>query len=696
MKEVLLRKSYKTFRKWRLFVQKKISQVTMPEYTIFSIYAIVIGIIVGLAAVSFHTAIHLFNTYFFEKSTEGLYFLGAGAVIFLPAVGMFIQSMMIKFAPETAAKRGVGEVIKSVALRGGYIPFRTTLFHFIAPVICIGSGGTVGPEGPAAQLGGGVSSKFANLIGLSDSRRRVFTAAGSGAAISAIFNTPLGGIFFALEVVLMNDFHAPTFTALILASVTASAISRILLGDSSVFIFDSPGFTEYEQLYLFIILGLAAGILSVFFVRYSHYTSTLFKDNFLKKYPRWLVMTFIGLVVGVCGYFYSEVFGIGYIAINSILANQLTVSVVAVLLVMKFFLVPLMLNSGGFGGVFAPSLFIGACLGFIYAFALNHFFGFEVQSTTYILVAMGAVLGGINSIPLSSILIIFEMTKDYSYILPLMLAVIISTTLVQLLEKSSIHLKHLEDEGFKLSQGRDAGILRKILVKDVMRNDIVLIPENTSLPKLISQLIESPHGTFYIVNKEEVIVGRITENDLRPIITEYENLVDVIVARDIAKPDVNTVNEQYDLEQVLKLFGHEDIDQLPVVSVSEKNKILGTIWKQDIISAYNRESLKHNLADGLARELQTIEKGNKSRVAEGYSIIERTTKTSFVGKTLLQLRLRNRYGLEVLMIRKASSFLDESDSGKLVTPDPNYVIQRGDKLVLFGADEKVEETSNWQ
>ncbi|MCF8431589.1 MAG: hypothetical protein K9G34_06555, partial [Melioribacteraceae bacterium] len=164
----------------------------------------------------------------------------------------------------------------------------------------------------------------------------------------------------------------------------------------------------------------------------------------------------------------------------------------------------------------------------------------------------------------------------------------------------------------------------------------------------------------------------------------------------IAKPDVNTVNEQYDLEQVLKLFGHEDIDQLPVVSVSEKNKILGTIWKQDIISAYNRESLKHNLADGLARELQTIEKGNKSRVAEGYSIIERTTKTSFVGKTLLQLRLRNRYGLEVLMIRKASSFLDESDSGKLVTPDPNYVIQRGDKLVLFGADEKVEETSNWQ
>ena len=151
---------------------------------------------------------------------------------------MLILSIMTYLAPDTAKKKGVSEIIKAVALRGGYIPFRTTLFHFIAPVLCIGTGNTVGPEGPVAQLGGGISSKIGSIIGLSDTRRRIFTAAGAGAVISAVFNSPLGGIFFALEIVLLNDFQTPTFSALVFASVTASAISRIFLGNTPTFIFD--------------------------------------------------------------------------------------------------------------------------------------------------------------------------------------------------------------------------------------------------------------------------------------------------------------------------------------------------------------------------------------------------------------------------------------------------------------------------
>lgn len=266
----------------KIFLEK----ITFPEYTFFSFYAILIGAAAGLAAVSFHLSIEFFNKIFFENTKDDLFFLGSAAVIIIPAVGMLIQSAMIHLAPEISKKRGVIEIIKSVALKGGYIPLRNTIFHFLAPVICIGSGGTVGPEGPAAQLGGGVASKLATLFRLSDQKRRIFTAAGAGAAIAAIFNTPLGGVFFALEIVLLNDFHAPTFSALILASVTASAISRIFLGNESIFSFSVPHIGEYQNFYLFILIGLLCGLIGVLFLKYDTFASNLFKKKILKVLPR--------------------------------------------------------------------------------------------------------------------------------------------------------------------------------------------------------------------------------------------------------------------------------------------------------------------------------------------------------------------------------------------------------------------------
>jgi len=256
-----------------------LAKFAFPDYTFFIFFAVIIGAAAGLAAVFFHNSIEFFNTVFFEQTTEGLFFLGTAAVILLPAIGMLIQSVMIALARDTSRKKGVSEVIKATALRGGYIPFRTTLFHFFAPVICIGSGGTVGPEGPAAQLGGGVASKIGNFIGLSDSRRRIFTAAGAGAAIAAIFNTPLGGVFFALEIVMLNDFHTPTFSALIVASVTASAISRIFLGNESIFLFQTPEIGGYSNLYLYAILGLFAGLISILFIRYSNVIEHTFRKK---------------------------------------------------------------------------------------------------------------------------------------------------------------------------------------------------------------------------------------------------------------------------------------------------------------------------------------------------------------------------------------------------------------------------------
>ena len=677
------------FSRLKLVFQKGLSSIPIPEYALFSIYAILTGAVVGLAAVVFHESILLITEISFNNTPDYLYFL-------IPAGGMLILSIMSALAPDISKRKGVSEVIKAVALRGGYIPFRTTLFHFIAPVLCIGTGNTVGPEGPAAQLGGGLSSKIGSILGLSDSRRRIFTAAGGGAVISAVFNSPLGGIFFALEIVLLNDFQTPTFSALVLASVTASAISRIFLGDTPTFIFDEISIENYNELYLFAILGMAAGLLSILFIRYSDGVERIFKDIILKKVPAWIPMVTIGLIMGLCGYYYDGIFGIGYSEINKILAGAEVWDVILILLLMKFILVPLILYSGGFGGLFAPSLFIGACGGFLYAFGLNYFFGTDLNTTTYVLVGMGAVLGGVNSIPISAILIIFEMTKDYTFILPLMLAVILSTIIVQVFLKGSIHIKHLEREGYKISSGRETNILRSIFVEDVMRNEVYLIAEDTSIGELINKLLEEPQATFYTINKNGELAGAISENELRPIITEYQHIRETLIASDIAKPEVRTVLKSDDLDHTLKLFGNSNVDQLPVVLRSDPLRPIGTIWRDDIINAYNQESLKHNLTDELAENLKRIEKTKISKVSEGYSIVEKRSIPSFVGRSLAELRLRNKFGLEVLMIKQQmDAFSDSRDEFNIIMPDPDYILKEDDILVMFGSDKNISHINNW-
>ncbi|MDH7603808.1 MAG: chloride channel protein [Melioribacter sp.] len=667
-------------------IKKFFSQTIRNDFTLNIIYAVATGIIVGLSAVLFHNSIEFFNELFFHQTASGLFFLGAAAVIIIPAIGMLIQSVMIFLSPEYASKKGVTEVIKAVALNGNRIPFRSTIFNFLASVISIGSGNTVGPEGPAARLGGGIANKFAFVFKLPDNKKSILTAAGAGAAISAIFNTPIGGIFFALEIILLNEFSTTSVPILILSSISASAISRTFLGNESIFVFHSPNPGSYLYLYHYALLGVLAGIISFAFVSYSNKTEKIF-SRILKKIPQWIVMTSIGLLVGITGYFYKYIFGIGYNGINQILSGSLTFQVVLILLVLKFILVPLILNSGGFGGIFAPSLFIGACSGYLYGSGLNYLLGNQFDVTAFVLVGMGAVLGGINFIPISAILIIFEMTKDYSFILPLMLAVVTSTMFVQLTLKKSIHERYLEQQGYRISTTRDIKF-RLIPVKSVMRKDIVLISEDTLLPHLIKDLIESKQSVFYVVDKEGNLNGYISESELKELITEYESIRDILVARDISKNKIVTVLEDDTLDEVLKLFEIYDINEIPVIS-ADKKKVLGTISRNDIIAVYNKENLRAEIIEQLSFNLLKLEKVKRIKVFEGYSIIEKIPPQELIGKTLSQLDFRKNFGLEILMIKK-----DFSKNENIVFPHSNYVIEKDDKLILFGKDEDVDNFEN--
>jgi CIC family chloride channel protein len=678
--------------KIREFFKGKFRNLSLPDYLSFTIYSLLIGIVAGLSAVFFHNSIDFFNGLFFEQTAEGLFFLGAGAVIVLPAIGMLIQALMIKIAPVIAQKKGVPEVVKSVALRGGYIPLKTTIFHFLAPVICIGSGGTVGPEGPAAQLGGGVSSKICQLLGLSDVRRRVFTAAGSGAAIAAIFNTPLGGVFFAIELILLNDFSAPTLSAIILAAVSASTISRELLGGESVIVFSSTDAGSYHYLYMYMVLGIIGGLFSVLFLRYSNLTNYFFKKIlFPHLIPQWLIMIIVGLIMGISGYYYKDIFGIGYSGINNIIAGTVLWKVVLVLFALKFLLVPLIINSGGFGGMFAPSLFMGACIGFLFATGANYFLGMNLDTTTYILVGMGTMLGGINTIPITAILMIFEMTQEYSFMLPLMLAVIVSTIISRLVQKKSFHLRHLEEQGYQVNEGRERNILKSILIRDLELKPLNSIKETTRLPDLINKLIKGPGSSLYVINDENRITGVITEVELKNIMTEYENVKDFIVATDIANPNLVFLAPEDNLDYVLRLFSKVNADSLPVINDDDENKILGAVSRSEILEIYNLETLKANLAEGLSEDIKSIREIGTSSVATGYSITEKIVLPEMIGKSLRELKIRSIFGLEVLMIKHSNELFDDTEIEEtIISAEPDYKLKVGDKLVIFGKDENIK------
>ena len=223
------------------------------------------------------------------------------------------------------------EVIKSVSMRNGKIPFKTTLFHFLAPAICIGTGGTVGPEAPAAQTGAGTVAAVGELLGISESKLKIFTAAGAGAAIAAVFNTPLAGIFFAIEVILLNDIHASALSAFLLSSVSASAVSRAILGNEPRFHFGHLELGSYDQFFYYLLLGVLAGFLSVAFIKSNEWV----KDKFQKFYKNFLFSCYVNCRTryGIAGYFLPELFGIGYNCINNLLFGMYSIKLVTIFFV---------------------------------------------------------------------------------------------------------------------------------------------------------------------------------------------------------------------------------------------------------------------------------------------------------------------------------------------------------------------------
>jgi CIC family chloride channel protein len=398
---------------------------------------------------------------------------------------------------------------------------------------------------------------------------------------------------FALEVIL-GDFGLATFSPIVISSVVATAVSRHFIGNVPAFIVPAYELVSAWELPLYVILGFFCAFVAVAFSRVLYLVEDFFDGL---KFPEFLKATIGGLMLGILAIWFPHILGVGYGAIDLALAQKLSWWVMFFLIGCKIFATSVTIGSGGSGGIFAPSLFLGSMAGGFFGAIVHHILPAVTASPgAYSIVGMGAVVSGTTHGPLSAILILFEMTGDYKIILPLMIACIVTSLASRQLFKESIYTLKLSRRGVNIRAGREVNILKSIKVKDVMNAGVETIPENFSLGQIAERISKSKYNSFPVTDAEGNLTGILSFVDYRDHVFD-ENLKDLVVAKDLATFDLVTITQDDNLFNALEKITKEDFSLLPVVSPDNPSELLGVLTRRDIMGAYEKAVIKRTLLD---------------------------------------------------------------------------------------------------
>lgn len=559
-----------------------------------AILAVIVGLTAGLGAVGFRHLIEFIQSIFYgsgENLLELVQVIPWYLKVWVPAAGGLVVGPMVYFLAREAKGHGVPEVMEAVVLKSGVIRKRIVFIKTLASAICIGTGGSVGREGPIVQIGSAIGSTIGQMLRISADRMRTLVGCGAAAGIAATFNAPIAGSMFALEVIL-GDFGLAIFSPIVISSVTATAVSRYFLGDSPAFFVPVYQLISAWEFPLYAAMGLFCSVVGVTFTTVLYRLEDVFNNL---KFPEYLKALIGGLILGFMGLLFPYILGVGYGSIDLSFMQLLPWWLMLVLVPCKIFATSITIGSGGSGGIFAPSLFIGAMAGGFFGTVAHIIFpGVTASPGAYSIVGMGAMVSATTHGPLTAILMLFEMTGSYKIILPLMLACILSSLAARHFLNDSIYTLKLARRGVNIRAGKELNVLQSIIVKDVMNPEVETIPEDLSLRKLSEKISKSKHNSFPVVNKEGSLSGILSFLDYRNALFD-ENLKDLIVAKDIATTNVVTASLDDNLHKALEKISSRDFSILPVVSPDDSSQLLGILTRRDIISTYNKVIIKKSL-----------------------------------------------------------------------------------------------------
>jgi chloride channel protein, CIC family len=472
----------------------------IPEHTLMLIYAAIIGVGGGYGAVGFRGLIALVTRLGYGvDQTQLASFHGFRALV-IPAIGGLLVGLIVYFFAREAKGHGVPEVMYAITEQKGIIRPRIVVAKALASALSIGSGGSVGREGPIVQIGSAWGSTFGQWLGLRETQVKTLVACGAAAGIAATFNAPIGGVLFASEIIL-GSFAIANLGSIVVASVLSATIGRMYFGDFASFPIPSYSVSGVPVLFAFVVLGLLGGLFGVLYTRVLY----LFEDlwDAIKALPEWVKPALGGLILGGIGYFFPQIFGVGYPTVEGALLSDFGLGTLLLLLVLKLLATSMTIASGGSGGVFAPALFMGSMLGGAFGLVvLAAFPGLNVSAGAFAVVGMAAVFAGSARAPITAIVMLFEMTGNYQLILPLMLATVVGTTEAAIIEKESIYTLKLSRRGVDIIRKRSADRLSSILVEEAMRPLTLEISESMALSEAAKQF-EQGSESFAILRADD-------------------------------------------------------------------------------------------------------------------------------------------------------------------------------------------------
>ena len=553
-------------------------------------FSLVVGFGAGFGAIFFRWLINNFTTLFFEGGRNLLRFMGPYYVILVPALGgLIIGPLIYIFARETKG-HGVPEVMLAVSTIGGKIRARVALIKALVSSICIGSGGSVGREGPIVQIGSALGSSLGQLFKLSEEKIKILVACGAASGISATFNAPLAGIFFALEVIL-REYGLRHISSVVLSAVTATIISRHFLGNHPAFIVPTYQLLSIWEIPLYFIFGFIAAFVALLYMKFLYKCEDIF-DSW--NFHEYLKPAAGGLIIGLIGVFFPQIFGVGYETIELALNGQIATKLVIILVLAKIAATSITLGSGGSGGIFAPSLFIGAMLGGAYGNLTQLLFpNIAIPPGACALVGMGAVFAGAAHAPISAILILFEMTGDYKIILPLMITCIISTVVVRRFKKDSIYTLKLRRRGIDIQKHVQLDLMELIKVSDASVKNVITVDETTTAIDARLKMRTTNHRGLPVIDRKGNLVGMVTRKDTnKPLANGKEE----IPVKEIMTKDIIVCYPDENLKIALEKFAERNIGRIPVVERDNPGHLIGLITRKSIIEAYNHALRKRKEA----------------------------------------------------------------------------------------------------
>lgn len=536
--------------------------------------AVMVGLISGLLVVFFKVSIN--KLFEFIQNFISQFDLSHKLLIFplITTLGGLISGVLVfKFAPETKGS-GIPFVKMVMARMGNITRVRTIVVKFLAGVAGIGTGLSLGREGPSVQLGAGAGALVGKIFKMKGTDQGKLIAAGAGSAIGATFNAPIAGTIFVLEE-LVNKFSASLLFPVLVATVTASSVARHFLGNNPSFTI--PYITHdlsFEGISVCIILGIVAGFLGVAFAKIIYKNNEFFEK--MDKIPNWLKPAIAGFGIGVIGIFIPYVLGSGNLSVDLLLQHKLALSVVVLVFAVKFFVTPFCFGSGAAGGIFLPMLMLGSFLGYIVASIFN-MFGFHVDVVVMAMIGMGAFLASVARTPITAVVMVFEMTAGYTHILPIMLSAAIADLIAEKLNHRPIYASLIVNQ----VKSPEAKLLSSLFVKNYMKTDLVCFSSNMTISMVQEKIKNYSFKTYPVKNDKNKLLGLITKSDIEDAI--FQGVDTNTEINKLMNPSPVTIEPSENL--YIAYFRLHSSNAQCLVVVDKNNKIKGLITRQDINKA---------------------------------------------------------------------------------------------------------------